>query len=222
MHTQRKTATFDTLENIVETKIPFSTLAAGVSGPVLLAIGTWIPLVKSTLSYTYSVYGLAVFAISALAIALLSLNVLADKTPSDIAKRLQLVALLVTIGCLVYGFYISAEGIDWFYVQTAYDMPSWDTTNKDAFWATLYSYGIGEQLPLVGNLRRGYEAYGPLVALNNQSIYHDSINSLSQEQTRQLVASGGISFSIVPMGIVAYAGCVFSQLVVLVSVFKKQ
>lgn len=206
----------------METKVPLPTLAAGVVGPVFLAIGTWVPLVKSTLSYTYSVYGLAVFAISGLAVALLTLNVLADKISSEISKRLQLAALLVTIGCLVYGLYIAQEGIDWFYTQTAYDMPGWDMTNRDAFWAMLYSYGFGEQLPLVGNLRRAYEAYGPLVALNNQSIYYDLINSLSHEQTRQLVSKGGISFSIVPMGIVAYALCVCSQCVVLVSMFKKQ
>lgn len=197
-------------------------LVFGIIGPALLAIGAWIPVVKSTHGHTYSIVGNPALMIYGIAALILALNVVADKISAPIAKRLQLVAIVMLLGCLIHGINVSDDGTKWFNVQTAYDAPGWEKTDKDAYWQKLYQYGYGENLWLVGNLRRAYETYGPGVELNNQAIFRDTINSLTQEQAKDLTSAAKVDVQVIPFGIVAFVASFVVQLLILVSLHRRR
>ncbi|MYN26941.1 hypothetical protein [Duganella levis] len=197
-------------------------LYAGILAPVLLALGTWEPLVKSSLGEAYGVAGGSSTAIYiyAITIALLVANIFSDKIRKDIANRLQIVAMIVVTGCLIFGLQVTIEGMQWFNVQTAFNVPGIEGANLDAFWATLSNFGVGETS--MGSLRSLYETWGPMVAQNDIPVYQNTINSLNPAQLKSLLAAGEISYFVIPAGILFYLASFISQIFVLLSISKNK
>lgn len=181
-----------------------------VLGPLLLALGTSIPLVRSSLGYTYSVVGAAAVAVYLVAVALLALNVMADKLRADIASRLHLVAVCVLAATAVYGVYHSNEGRAWFKVQAAADTPALEQSDKQAFWTTLNEMTGSERLPF-GGLSNLYRMYGPNAALNDRPIYTEVIDSLSPQQQDTLLERSKVAYWIMPVGILAWLAALGMQ-----------
>lgn len=178
-------------------------MTSAVLAPVLLAIGASIPLVRSSLGYTYSVVGPAAIAVYLIAVALLAFNVMADKIRADIAARLHLVAVCVLAATALYGLYHGNEGRAWFRAQAAFDTPALEQSDKQVFWATLDEMTGSERLPF-GGLSNMYRMYGPNAALNDRLIYSEVVNGLDAQQQDTLLARSKIAYWIMPVGILAW------------------
>jgi hypothetical protein len=175
----------------------------GIVGPALLALGTYLPLVRTTLGYAYSIVGTPELLIYGIAVLIFALNVVSVKTNNDIVKQLHLVAIALLVGCVIYGVNLSFKGIDWFVTQTAYDAPSLNGTNQDAYWKKLAEFAGPAYHTWFGDLRKLYETWGPEVTMNNSTeIFRVVIHNLSFEQARDLYQAAGISYTVVPLGLV--------------------
>lgn len=187
----------------------------GIAGPALLALGTYLPLVRTTLGYAYSIVGTPELLIYGIATLIFALNVVSAKTNNDIVKQLHLVAIALLVGCVIYGVKISLEGIDWFVMETVYDAPSWANTNLDAYWKKLAEFAGSAYYTLFGDLRKLYETWGPQVTINDSTeIFWVVIRNLSSEQARSLYQAGGISYTVMPLGL----GCIVVSLAVQIGV----
>ncbi|BBN89863.1 hypothetical protein [Azospira sp. I09] len=182
----------------------------GLASPALITLGTALPSVKTSLGYTYTIFGAPMYTIYALAAALVAFNLTSDKIEAGLAKRLQMVSLLFIGAVLVYGASFCIEGINWFHYQTAYDAPTIQSVKLEAFWQTLAAYD-GRVYPMVGSLQIGYNTWGPGVSLNNVPIYQEAINSLSYDRVKDLLAKAGLPIVWYPLGFLCYVGALVTQ-----------
>lgn len=185
-------------------------LVLAIAAPALLAIGATVAIVRTLSGYSYSVVGNPALLLYVLAACLLAGNVMSDKLERELASRLQLTAMVLLAAVVVYGLYVSMEGVQWFYQQTAIDLPAQEGANVDAFWATLSGWGFHNSG--FGTLRHVYEVWGPNVAVNDIPVYQNTINSLSQAHLRELIATGGGAVYWYPFGLLAFIGAVIAQL----------
>ena len=189
-------------------------IGLGMIVPGLLALGTWLPTVKTTLGYSYNIVGNNSLIMYGISVVVLAFNVMLDKMPNSIARRLNLVVVAILAGCAIYGVKISNEGAKWFTYQIAFDAPGWPSAQKDAYWGWL-SKVYGENATIFGNLRHLYEGWGPNVEVNDEAVFQNAINSLTEEQAKQLITAAGINYSLIPEGVVAYFCSLFAQICLL-------
>lgn len=108
----------------------------GTLGPALLAVGTFLPLVRlNEFDYTYSVAGTPALLIYGISALVFTLNFVSVKLLNDVILQLHLVAIALLGGCIVYGLKFSREGLDWFASTLAYNAPTLRAAKLDAYWA---------------------------------------------------------------------------------------
>jgi hypothetical protein len=140
----------------------------------------------------------------AIAAGTLGVHLFYRQLTAPVATRLLGLTSWLFVAVVAYGLYTAKIGMDWFYYQTAADMPSWNSVNKDEYWQLLNSY-TGNTTTAFGSLRRLYETWGSGVTLNGRSIFLDVINGLPIEAVKHLTSLGGASFLAVPYGLVMMA-----------------
>lgn len=197
-------------------------LVIGLIGPGLLALGTWEPQVKTSLDYAYSAYGNAVMVLYGIAFMLLALNLVSDKLSIDIGKRLQVVAVVVLLGCVIYGAQVSKEGMDWFSRQTAFDTPAMKGINHHKYWTSLSEHtGVVETLPGL-TLRAAYVLYGPGFQVNGYPVFQNTIDSLTPAAAREIAEHAGVPYRVIPWGIVAYVLSLVAQWIFMMRLGRRE
>lgn len=175
-----------------------------VMGCLLLALGVLFPVVKTTTGYSYSIVGTEATLCYVVAAFSLVVHLFYRQMSSSIAISLLRLSSWLFVAVLIYGLYVASTGWDWFYYQTAVDMPGFDSVNKDEYWQLLYSY-TGHTNTAFGDLRKLYETWGAGVTLNDQPIFTNIINGLPIEAVKKLSSLKGASFFIFPYGLVMLA-----------------
>lgn len=192
------------------------TWTLGTLSPALLAVGTFLPLVRlNEFNYTYSITGTPAVLIYGIATLVFTLNVVSVKLLNDIILQLHLVAMSLIGGCLIYGLKLSREGLDWFASSLAYNAPALKTTKLDAYWDRLNALTGGVNT-MFGGLRTLYDMYGPGVTFNDVPIFSGAINSLNASQARTLIEAAGLPFDVMPVGIVLFGLSLLMQVITLV------
>lgn len=189
-----------------------------------------MPTITTTLGYTYSIRDSVAIGIYAVAVALLGLNLVSDKVPVGVGKRLHFLGIIMLLACLFVAVNTSKDGMDWFTRQYAHDAPAMRQANQEAYWAEL-----GRHRPLAGvwlglgvllmggrtSLRDLYDDYGPNVEINDQAVFQNAINQLTQQEAQELVMAAGIDIEIVPYGVLTYSASLIFQIAMLVMVSRR-
>lgn len=197
-------------------------LAIGLIGPGLLALGTWEPQVKTSLDYSYSAYGDAVMVLYGIAVMLLALNLVSDKLSIDIGKRLQIVAIVVLLGCVIYGAQVSKEGMDWFSRQTAFDTPAMKGISHNKYWASFEKHTGLTEAAFGISIRSAYVFYGPYLQINGQAVFQEAIDRLPPQAAREVAEEGGVTYRVIPWGFAAYVLSLIAQWIFMMRLGRRE
>lgn len=180
-----------------------------VIAALLMAAGIYFPLIKTTKGYTYTISGTgSTVCFSVIAISILFNILLTNEQNKAKIDQLVSITYFVVVG---YSLRIASEGIEWFYRQTVFDMPSWDKTNQDVYWkmlANMSEMGLTE----LGSLRDIYQNFGSEFTFNGQPIFQMAVNGLSFEQTKNIALSAGDGIFYYPFGLSLMIGGLIIQI----------
>lgn len=177
----------------------------------MLALGTFLPTIRlKDFGYSYNVVGTPAVFFYVTAVIVFGLNIVSVKVRNEVILQLQFVAIALFGGCLVYGLNLRREGIDWFASRLAYDAPTWQITNADAYWAKLNEL-TGGVTTVYGSLKTLYDTIGPRVTYNGAEIFADTINDLNSAQIRSLIDAAGLPFEVLHVGIFCLVAALIMQ-----------
>ena len=170
--------------------ISFLALIMGLGAAAATAAAVHFPTLGSNLGYTYRITPPHLFVCYGIAVLIALYALLADKLRADIASRLSLLPIVLVAGMLVYSFNLTEEGELWAARQAAFDAPSWQSTDQDAFWQA-YSEYVGE------SHRAWYETWGANFVFNDVPLYSNNMwrTNLSQAKHFLEVAGHPIRFN---------------------------
>lgn len=187
---------------------PLSLFVAPIA---LLILAIWNVVRDFRWDYTYSFVSPQDDYVLAIASTILVINLFSRRWDREVSlwARRSVFALLAVVTWWVYDY--SNIGFRWILNQTAVDLPAnLQGDAADRYWNAFVSR-FGDT-PAFGGIRALYELYGANLALNQQTVFLDSINGGTDEDVVYLLTSVDSMPWPVPVGYVLLLFAVIGQL----------
>ena len=195
---------------------PIGYLLVGLLSPILLGLGTLMPISQTSLGFNYIISNHIAMLFYFLAIVILAINIFSDKINLSIARRIMLLPLAISVGFLLFSYNQLDVSNDYYLRQTAYSAPEIKNAKLISYWKMLDDFGAWK------GLQGAYTAYGPTVEFNGAPIFLDTINALSHEQINLLLDKSDVHYSTSYPGLIAFLTAMFLQLALFFMILKKR
>lgn len=172
-----------------------------IASCLLVAVGVYLPLMKTTTGYAWLTVGTAAWIGYGLAAVVALLSLFAEDMPATLSRKTAWVCAICLAGLAVYGISVSLDALRWFQYQTAGDMVGWQQVNQDQYWALFYELaGLQPGTSVFNDLRTAYQHFGAGVQVGGQLVFWNTINALPIESARRLTDLPGGFYMPYPLG----------------------
>ncbi len=178
-------------------KISSQLITVRLAGLGAVAIGTYIPIARTTGTLTYSIVGNPAWMIGFMLAISSLLLIFANDIPASISKKTNWISFSLLVVICVYTIIQFMDGLHFFLFQSAGDMAGNQHVNKDQYWGTLYALsGITDGSHQLFGLKSLYEQIG-----GPYTQFWEVIYGLSNNDARKLTALPGGRYFVLPTGI---------------------